>query len=267
MSPLRRVSLRVPTRDAEPLRARLLALSPGGFEEVDVGAEEIELAVYADDADAGRLLAELPGVIVEPVAEGWEDAWRDFHRPVLAGGLWLGPPWESAPDPSRAVVIDPGRAFGTGSHPTTRLCVDMLAGTRRRGSLLDVGCGSGVLAIAGARLGFEPVGAVDVDPVAVETTRANASVNGVAIDARVTDALTEPLPPADVAVANVLLGPVESMLRRLHAHEVITSGYLAGERPAHDGWERLESRELDGWSADRFRRHPAVGTGSATIRP
>lgn len=267
MTALRRIALHVPGDEAEPLRARLVELSPDGFEEVDLGGGAVELVVYADAARADVLLTELPGAVAEPVADGWEDQWRAFHRPAVVAGLWLGPPWETPPDPARAIVIDPGRAFGTGSHPTTRLCVDLLAGTRRRGSLLDVGCGSGVLAIAGARLGFEPVGAVDVDPVAVETTRANASVNGVAIDARVTDALTEPLPPADVAVANVLLGPVESMLRRLHAHEVITSGYLTGERPAHDGWEHLESRELDGWSADRFRRRPGVGTGSATIRP
>jgi len=260
MSPLRRVSLRVPTRDAEPLRARLLALSPGGFEEVDVGAEEIELAVYADDADAGRLLAELPGVIVEPVAEGWEDAWRDFHRPVLAGGLWLGPPWESAPDPSRAVVIDPGRAFGTGAHPTTRLCVELLASGDGRGSLLDVGCGSGVLAIAAARLGFAPVLAVDIDPIAVATTRANARANGVAVEPTVTDALTAPLPRAAVAVANVLLGPVEQILGRLDSGEAITSGYLAGERPAHQGWEHVETLELDGWAADRFRRRRPPAT-------
>ena len=265
MTALRRIAMRVLGDETEPLRARLLELSPGGFEERDVGGGAVELAVYADAARADELLAVLPGATAEPVAQGWEDAWRAFHRPVLVAGLWLGPPWETPPDPARAIVIDPGRAFGTGSHPTTRLCVDILAGTQRRGPLLDVGCGSGVLAIAAARLGFESVLAVDVDPVAVETTRTNASANGVAVDAKVADALTEALPPSDVAVANVLLGPVETILRRLDAHEAITSGYLAGERPAHEGWEHVESRELDGWSADRFRRGTDRGPGSATI--
>jgi ribosomal protein L11 methyltransferase len=111
-----------------------------------------------------------------------------------------------------------------------------------------------VLAIAAARLGFAPVLAIDVDPVAVETTRANAAANGVEVDARAVDALTEPLPPADVAIANVLLAPVEAVLSRLRADEAITSGYLAGERPAHAGWVHAEALEHDGWAADRFRR-------------
>jgi ribosomal protein L11 methyltransferase len=265
MTALRRIAVRVPGDEAEPLRALLVELSPGGFEELDVGGGTVELAVYADAAGADELLAALPGAIAEPVADGWEDAWRAFHRPAVVAGLWLGPPWETPPDPARAIVIDPGRAFGTGSHPTTRLCVDLLAGTRRRGSLLDVGCGSGVLSIAAARLGFAPVRAVDLDPVAVETTRANAAANGVTIDARVADGLVEPLPPADVAVANVLLAPVETMLRRLDTREAITSGYLAGERPAHDGWEHVESSQLDGWSADRFRRHADFGSAPAAL--
>src|SRR6185312_9079748 len=149
-------------------------------------------------------------------------------------------------DPAQAVVIDPGRAFGTGAHPTTRLCVELLATGLRGGSLLDVGCGSGVLSIAAVRLGFAPVLAVDVDPVAV--------------DAAVLDALAEPLPVADVAVANVLLGPVEAILARLDAREAITSGYLAGERPAHAGWGHVETAELDGWAADRFRRQRRPAT-------
>jgi ribosomal protein L11 methyltransferase len=250
---LRRVAVRVPTEDAEHLRARLLDLAPGGFEERDVD-DAVELAVYVDAAGVGALLEALPAAAVRPVDAGWEDAWRRFHRPVVVGGLWLGPPWEAAPDAARSIVIDPGRAFGTGGHTTTRLCVELLASTDRRGSMLDVGCGSGVLAIAAAKLGFEPVRALDVDPVAVETTRANASANGVRVDAFVLDAATGPLPDADVAVTNVLLRPVETILDRLDAREAITSGYLAGERPAHGGWECVETIERDGWAAERFRR-------------
>ena len=93
---------------------------------------------------------------------------------------------------------------------------------------------------------------VDVDPVAVETTRANAAANGVGLDARVVDAETAPLPPADVAVANVLLQPVERILARLDAQEAITSGYLEGERPRHPGWAHAETLARDGWAADRF---------------
>src|SRR6478609_9047879 len=127
----------------------------------------LELGVYVPEVGVDALLAELPGARVEHAADGWEDAWRAFHRPVVAGGLWLGPPWEPPPDPARAVVIDPGRAFGTGAHATTRLCIELLARIGGGGSLLDVGCGSGVLGIAAARLGFGPNTCIDVDPVAV----------------------------------------------------------------------------------------------------
>jgi ribosomal protein L11 methyltransferase len=249
-----RVAVRAHGDDVEASRARLLERAPQGFEEVDLGGGVVELAAYAGPEQVDELVSAIPRSTVLPVEEGWEDAWRAFHRPTVVGGLWLGPPWEQPPDPSCAVVIDPGRAFGTGSHPTTRLCVQLLASTSIRGSLLDVGCGSGVLAIAAVRLGFANVVAVDVDPVAVETTRANAAANGVRVHASVLDAERDDLPTANVVVANVLLRPVEHILARLTASEAITSGYLDGERPSHAGWEHVETVELNGWAADRFRR-------------
>jgi ribosomal protein L11 methyltransferase len=253
VSHFRRLSLRVVGDEAEPLRARLLERVPSGLEEV-VDGDGVELAAYVPAAQVDALAAEFPGAVVQEVPEGWEDAWRSFHHPVTVGGLWVGPPWEEAPDPERAVVIDPGRAFGTGAHPTTRLCIELLATTGGRGSLLDVGCGSGVLAIAGARLGFSPVLAVDVDPVAVETTAANADANAADVVVRLLDAEAGSLPIADLAVANVLLRPVETILARLGSDAAITSGYVAGERPWHDGWTHVETVTLDGWAADRFRR-------------
>ena len=150
-------------------------------------------------------------------------------------------------------MIDPGRAFGTGAHPTTQLCIELLA-RAERGSLLDVGCGSGVLSIAAARLGFAPIRAVDNDPVAVETTIANAAVNGVEVDASLLDGERDALPEAAITVANVLLAPVERILARLGSGVVITSGYLVADHPVARGWRATERVALDGWAADRFER-------------
>ena len=259
------MSLRARGDDAETVRARLLARSPDGIEELDF-EEEVELAVYVPDAVVEDMLQAFPGAVAQPLGEGWEDAWRAFHQPVEVGGLWVGPPWEDAPAGARTVVIDPGRAFGTGGHPTTRLALELLARRPERGSLLDVGCGSGVLAIAAARLGFGPIRAIDLDPVAVETTIENAKVNGVDLEASVVDAANDPLPAADVATVNVLLRPVERILRRLDATVAITSGYLDGERPSHTGWVHDGHRAADGWAADAFVREGGANRlPSATV--
>jgi ribosomal protein L11 methyltransferase len=183
---------------------------------------------------------------VEP---GWEERWRSFHRPVHAGGLWIGPPWEPVPAGHAAVVIDPGQAFGTGAHPTTRASIELLA-AEERGSVLDAGSGSGVVAVAAARLGFSPVLAVDADRAAVEATRRNAERNGVLVDVRKLDVLEDALPHADLVVANIELPVVEVLLSRRPAGKAITSGYLADEAPRVPGWQAVTRRELDGWAAD-----------------
>jgi ribosomal protein L11 methyltransferase len=189
---------------------------------------------------------------MEWVEPGWEDRWKEFHRPVAAGGLWIGPPWIEAPAGRPAVVVDPGRAFGTGAHPTTRACIELLA-RLDRGSLLDAGCGSGVVSVAAARLGFAPIVAVDVDEVAVEVARETASANRVAVDAFRADVLVDELPRADVLVANIDLAIVEQLLERVACPIAVTSGYLQFEMPTEPGWERIDRVELDGWAADVLR--------------
>ncbi len=228
----------------------MLRLFPEGFEERPLG-DRLELAAYGDAALEERMRSALGPVEVAPVEPGWEHAWRDFHRPVRVGRLWIGPPWAS-PDPgSLPVVIDPGRAFGTGAHPTTRLGLELLVGAPR-GSVLDLGCGSGVLSIAAVQLGLGPVTGLDSDPAAIEGARANAQANGVEAEFRVADVVRDPLPQADLALANIALEVVERLATRVDVRVLIASGYLARDRPAAPGWRHVERVELDGWAADRL---------------
>jgi ribosomal protein L11 methyltransferase len=243
--------VRVPLGRAEEARALMLELCPEGFEEADVGAE-LELAAYRSGGVDERLRA-LGRVSTSAVRPGWAESWRRFHRPVRVGPLWVGPPWEEPDSEAFAVVIDPGRAFGTGAHATTRLCLELLL-ERERGSLVDLGCGSGVLAIAATKLGFAPVVALDSDEAAVEATRANAAANKAPVAARRADVLAGKPPEADVAVANIALPVVEQLAERLSARFLIASGYLDAETPGLTGWRGLERRHADGWAADLFER-------------
>ncbi len=183
------------------------------------------------------------------MADGWEDAWREFHHGVVVGRLWVGPPWEPAPAGAIPVVVDPGRAFGTGAHPTTRLCLELLQEVEPTG-VLDVGSGSGVLSIAAAKLGFAPVGAFDLDEVAMETTAANAEANGVAVD------VLDELRPATLAVMNIALDVVEGLLPKLTVERAITSGYLERDEPRVAGWRGVGRRVRDGWAADLLEFRP-----------
>jgi ribosomal protein L11 methyltransferase len=226
----------------------MLELFPEGFEEVE-SASVVELAAYTNADGATRLWRALGELSASDVPDDWAERWRRFHQPTRVGPLWLGPPWERPPGDAVAVVIDPGQAFGTGAHETTRLCLELLL-ELDRGSLLDVGCGSGVLAIAGARLGFAPVSALDHDGPAVEATRRNAHANGVSLDVVLGDALDEPLPPADVVVANLSLTAIERVAPRLSGRVLVSAGYLEAERPRVEPYHSVERRVAGRWAAD-----------------
>jgi ribosomal protein L11 methyltransferase len=231
----------------------MLELFPEGFEEVD-RPQGTELAAYTDAAGEERLWAFFGGARGADVEGGWEDKWRAFHRPVRVGRLWVGPPWETPPADALAVVVDPGRAFGTGSHPTTQLCLQALQ-ELDPGSLLDVGCGSGVLSIAAALLGFAPVLGVDVEAPSIQATTENARANGVGatVEARLV-AAGERLPAAATTVANISLEAVEALPPRIDTRALVTSGYLASEQPKLRGLEHVARRVLDGWASDLYRR-------------
>ncbi len=244
--------MRVASERAEEDRAVLLELVPEGFEEV-LRDGELELVAYVEPDLERTLRAAFARVDGADVPDGWADAWRRFHRPVRIGALWVGPPWEPIPADALPVVIDPGRAFGTGAHPTTRLCLELLIG-EQPGRLLDLGCGSGVLAIAAARLGFAPVMALDLDEHAVSAARANAEANGVEVDVRVGEVLADALPDADLALANLERDLVERMSARPLPPRLVVSGFLASDRLDFAGWRRAERRELDGWAAEALTR-------------
>jgi ribosomal protein L11 methyltransferase len=239
---LLRLAIRVDRDHAEVVLAELLDLAPSGVEEADISDDVVEYAVYGApgelpslpdlEAAAGGALVQ---VSTSEVAADWAQRWREFHRPLVLGDrLTVRPPWEPAGSTALDVVIDPGQAFGTGAHATTRLCLELLlASAGSPGSMVDLGCGSGVLAITGALLGFAPVMALDFDPAAVSASVANASVNGVsgAVDVQRFDLRSAQVPDADLVVANVLAPPLLAWagLQVRLPPRLILSGLLIGE--------------------------------------
>lgn len=190
-----RLAVRCRAEDAELALAQLIDLAPGGIEEVRDG-DVVEYAVYGPPGEVPTLPDlevavgdSLVEVTTTEVADDWQERWKDFHHALSItsadgssdGVIFLRPSWDEAEAPEGAieVVLDPGQAFGTGSHPTTRLCMSHLLDVEPGGAFVDIGCGSGVLAIAAAKLGFGPVLATDFDQLAVDATIANARDNGV----------------------------------------------------------------------------------------
>jgi ribosomal protein L11 methyltransferase len=271
-----RLAIRVARADAEIALAELLALAPAGVEEVDHG-ETIEYALYGAPGElpalpdlraaAGAALVE---VTTTQIDDDWASRWRDFHRPVTVGGrLHVRPPWCDPPpaqDGVLDIVIDPNQAFGTGAHDTTRLCLEALLELDPGGPLLDLGCGSGVLAIAAAKLGWAPVLGVDHEREAVAAARANAGANGVVLDVRHGDLLHGgPAPSAPTVVANLLRPLLEHLARGAFAgappQVLVAGGLLGGEADAlaaafAAGHRLVEAgrRERGGWVTLTLRR-------------
>jgi ribosomal protein L11 methyltransferase len=271
-----RLAIRVQREQAELVLADLLELAPSGVEEAEAAPDVVEYAVYGSPGelpDLPDLQAAAGGALVEistsELPDDWSERWKRFHRPVLIEGpagdggevpaLHIRPPWEAPCDREevREIVIDPAQAFGTGAHATTRLCLDLLlelasehmldgsaphrgSGAREepiaRGPLLDVGTGSGVLAIAAAKLGYAPVCALDNEIESVEAARENARVNGVELDVRHFDLRRESLPweqtpGTGTIVANLLRPLLLDLSERLPGcpRDLIASGLLAHE--------------------------------------
>ena len=207
-------------------RSRVVAL-------LDAGTDVDEL-LEACAAVAG--LDGVPVYALEKVEEqNWVQLTQSQFEPIrVSGRLWIVPSWHTAPDPDAIVlVLDPGMAFGTGSHPTTRLCLEWLERTVTPGaSVLDYGCGSGILAIAAARLGATDVLGVDIDPQAVTAARNNAERNGVNV--RFDDSAAEIRGQFDLVVANILSNPLKALAPAICSHvhpggRLALSGILAAQ--------------------------------------
>jgi len=225
-----RLAVRCQPELAEQVLAELTVLAPNGVEE-ERGRGYVEYAIYGGEGELpelGEIEAAAGDGLVELVAtqvpDDWADRWQDFHKPLLVGErLWLRPSWEQPRAGAIDVVVDPGRAFGTGAHPTTRLCLELLLELEQAGeamgSLADLGTGSGVLAIAAAKLGWEPVRGYDHEAASIEAATANAAVNGVEVEVENLN-LREGLPDlAPTVVANLTAPVLKAVANRLASDE------------------------------------------------
>ena len=288
-----RLAVRCAPEQAEIVLAELTVLAPNGVEE-ETGPGYVEYAIYGGEGElpelgeievaAGDGLVEL---VATEVPDDWADRWQDFHKPILVGDrLWLRPSWEPPRDGAIDVVVDPGQAFGTGAHPTTRMCLELLLELEEAGEasgpLTDLGTGSGVLAIAAAKLGWSPVRGYDHEAPAIEAANTNAAANNVELQLDRMN-LREELPelaPTTVAnmtapilkeIAEQMVGRSRGMVRRSNSGEapadhppapsvLVLSGLLPAEldevaaafEPA--GLEEAERRLQGDWAALLLRR-------------
>jgi ribosomal protein L11 methyltransferase len=288
-----RLAVRVRRDQAELVLAELLELAPAGVEELQVGTGTVEFAVYGAPGELPRLpdlTAAAGDALVEistsETPDDWQERWKQFHKPVLISApvppsgaaripsLHVRPPWEAPhtnDDDVEEIVIDPGQAFGTGAHASTRMCLELLlqlaAHGGAGGALMDVGTGSGVLAIAAARLGFHPVLGLDHERESVEAARQNALENSAEIDVQRFELRSQTLPwlgagerPSGsiVVVANLLRPLLMELAGKMPSAptHLIAGGLLRGEADeiAAAFGERLdllerERRESGDWAA------------------
>jgi ribosomal protein L11 methyltransferase len=273
-----RLAVRCAPEYAEHVMANLLELAPNGLEE-ERGPGWVEFAIYGPPGevpDLGELRAAAGGSLVDvtttSVPDDWADRWADFHRPIEVGGrIGVRPSWWDPPDGLIDVVVDPGRAFGTGGHPTTRLSLGLLIELEERGEaggpLADWGTGSGVLAIAAAKLGFSTVIGCDREEASLETARANAEANGVELELLRVDVREEAPPLRPTVAANLTANLLEECAGHLAQADqipdaLVCSGMLEGEIGrmtsvfAEVGLPAARTRVDGEWGALLLRREP-----------
>jgi ribosomal protein L11 methyltransferase len=201
-----RLAVRVRRELAELALAELMAFAPGGLEEVDAG-ELVEYVLYGAPGELpeiGDVTAAVGDALVEvSTSEVPEVDWHSFHVPIDVGPVRVRPPWHEPRAGALDVVIEPGQGFGTGAHATTRLSLELLVALEPDGPIADWGCGSGILAIAAAKLGWGPVLACDIEPESVEEAQRAARENGVELEVTRGDVRAGG-PPAPTVLANLV---------------------------------------------------------------
>ena len=271
-----RLAVRCEPEYAEIVLANLTELAPNGVEE-ERGPGFVEFAIYGPPGevpDLGELQAAAGGGLVNvttsSVPDDWADRWQDFHRPIeVSGRLGVRPSWWDAKDGLIDVVVDPGRAFGTGGHATTRLCLELLIELADAGEALgpiaDWGTGSGVLAISAGKLGWAPITACDREPASLEAAQENAEANGVDVGIERVDVREGPPPVAATVVANLTANLLEDCARHLAGAgelpgTLVCSGMLEEEvERVGDAFAELDFSELKrttegDWAALLLRR-------------
>ena len=241
-----RLAVRCRPEQADLVLGELAVLAPNGFEE-EHGDGYVEYAIYGGEGELpelGELEAAAGDGLVEVLAtevpDDWADRWQDFHQPLLVSDrVWVRPSWAEPHPEAIDVIIDPGRAFGTGAHATTRMCIEALIELAdddgASGALIDLGTGSAVLAIAAAKLGWSPVRACDHEPASLQAAANNAAVNTVELELSRLN-LRQELPPLAPTVVANLTSP---LLRQ------IASGMEGGELPLHLVCSGLLTAEAD----------------------
>lgn len=273
-----RLAVRCAPEYAEHVLLNLLELAPNGVEEEE-GPGWIEFAIYGPPGEIpelGELQAAAGGSLVEvtskTVPDDWADRWTDFHRPIEVGGrLGVRPSWWDPKDGLLDIVVDPGRAFGTGGHPTTRLSLELLLTLEEAGEasgpLADWGTGSGVLAIAASKLGWDPITGCDREPASLEAAAANAEVNGVELTLTKVDVREDPLPMAPTVVSNLTGNLVRDCADQMietgeRPRTLICSGMLVEEIDevagalAPTGLRMQDRRDQGDWAAMLLRSEP-----------
>jgi ribosomal protein L11 methyltransferase len=265
-----RLAVRCRPELAEPVLAELAVLAPNGVEE-ERGPDYVEYAIYGAEGELPELGSieaaagdALVAVQSTEIPDDWADRWQDFHEPLLVGErLWLRPSWRDPRPGTVDVLVDPGQAFGTGAHPTTRLCLELLLEAEERGEaggpLSDLGTGSGVIAIAAAKLGWGPVEGFDHEPASIEAAASNAAANNVEVVLTRIN-LREHLPPLAPTVTANLTAPL--LLEVAHAlrattspRTLICSGLLPAELDevstafSLSGLSERERRQEGDWAA------------------